>query len=137
MDPKFIGFGYSAPRGCVGFLNENNQYESFHSYSSPNIALGLSFINYYSYHSKEFGSPYISVYSLGSHIYVDKKVSIINDGSFNAYIRTRHYMSDSNSIAFIKSEKKNPIMHLNVIKSDFPFLPIYMYSEFNCLDNMG
>lgn len=117
LDAKFIGFGYSAPRGSVGFFNEN-KFETFHVYSSPNIALGLSFINYYAYSTQKFHSKYISIYNLGNHTNIDKLVPVITDGSYLAYLRTRHINSDSDSDFLTKQEKKKPIIEKDKIQNN-------------------
>lgn len=117
LDPKFIGFGYSAPRGCVGFLNDINKFESFHTYHSNNIALGLSFINYFAYSTQSFSSPHVSIYSLGNHTLIDKNVPVITDGSYLAYLRTRHLQSDSDADYIVKQEKKRPIIKQEIIEN--------------------
>lgn len=118
LDPKFIGFGYSAPRGCVGFLNNDFKYDGFHEYNFMNIALGLSFINYYAYSTQDFHNKYISIYNVGNHINIDKLVPIIVDGSYLAYVRTRHIASDSDSDYLRIAEKKRPVIAATVVSGN-------------------
>lgn len=121
LDKNFIGFGYACPRGTVGFLNQLNKFESFHQYYATNIALGLSFINYYAYSKQKFHSPYISVYDLGSHTKVDRVVPVITDATYLAYLRTRHVDSDSDSDARVKRDKKNPVISNDLVVKNIYF----------------
>ncbi|MFW1808254.1 glycosyltransferase [Acinetobacter ursingii] len=124
LDPKFIGFGYSAPRGAVGFLEKKgNQYEVFHQYDIFNVALGLSFINYFAYTTQEFHKKWISVYNLGDHSFIDKIVPVITDGSYLAYLRTRHSDSDSDSDYFTNMEKKKPLLSIELVKKNIHIAP--------------
>lgn len=118
LNPQFIGFAYSAPRGCVGFLNNQNKYTDFHKYDSFNIALGLSFINYYAYSTQSFHNKYISIYDLGDHSFIDRVVPVITDGSYLAYLRTRHQLSDSDSDYLTNLEKKKPKINAKSIKEN-------------------
>ena len=126
LDKSFIGFGYACPRGVVGFLNNLNKFESFHQYYATNIALGLSFINYYAYSKQKFHSRYISVYDLGSHTKVDRVVPVITDATYLSYLRTRHIDSDSDSEARVQKDKKNPMIRNDIVMKNIYFNKILL-----------
>lgn len=93
MNKAFVGYAISFSKGIAG-IYEAGRYVSFYEIVQPKIALGLSFINFYS-RKNGLDCPPVSIYGLGNHTKIDENHPLIIESKMPLYIRTVHSQSDA------------------------------------------
>ena len=94
----YAGFVVSFPLGWIAEIDDANQllFNNLFMLNQPKIALGLAYINIYSFEKELFYDQSKSnVYELGNHEYVGIMRPVICDSRAPSYLRTTHQSNDS------------------------------------------
>ena len=122
LKKEYIGFGVSFLEGYSAIFDSTKGiFTEFYDLRVLNLALGLGFVNFYA-KNQGFHNKYITVYDLGNHSYIDRKVPVIVDGEHKSYIRTIYDGQDTLKSSLLKQiEGKKPISK-EKISIDFPLI---------------
>ncbi|OZI56392.1 glycosyltransferase [Bordetella genomosp. 4] len=106
VQPSFDGFCISFGKG-VAALMQDGKFTSFREYYFPKCAQGMAFVNY---KPKAKPAKLKSVYALGHHQRVDKRVPTILDSRYHSFLRAIHDHADtkiekSATNAYLKMEE--------------------------------
>lgn len=121
VNPVYSGHAISFGSGFTGIYGDNG-FKDFYHLDSPKIALGLSFIQMYVPNGAE-PKP-VSIFGLGNHVKIDKKVPVVLDSRVPAYIRTVHEKSDAYNEGMKKRLSSGNLATNDEIKNNFEHLDI-------------
>ena len=90
------GYALTFANGYAGvYSTDSERIVSFKEYFYSKFSAGLTYFDRYNPVDKGFEHKYGTVYSLGSHVEVDKKVPLIVDPRGRGFIRTIHEEADT------------------------------------------
>ncbi|MEZ2721693.1 glycosyltransferase [Paenalcaligenes hominis] len=123
MEESNKGFALSFNEGFSAKYDTNeNDFIEFYPLRVMNLAIGLGFINYYNYEEKKFFKNHVSIYDLGNHSFIDRKVPVIVDGRRPAYIRTIYEGQDTLQQSLLKQVKDKKALDKKDVQPYFSFL---------------
>ena len=118
----FVGFGISFLEGYSGIYDTiQRKFTKFYDLRVLNLALGLGYINLYS-KNIGFSSRYITVYDLGNHSFIDKKIPVVVSGNEKSFIRTVYDGQDTLKTSLLKQIKGKKEIEDEEVLIKFPLI---------------
>ena len=87
--------GVSMGRGFGGWMDDEGRFIAFRPLVFPNLALGLAHIGGFHTGTGKFSQKRATIYELGNHMHLPRKVPVILDCSRPRWIRTIYRGQDS------------------------------------------